>query len=225
MNKKEDLRYRTLIITGTSRGLGAEIAKEICKKNYLYYGLSRFSDVDISKYEKVKEYFDSLSLALNGYEDDCPVALINNAGICKKGNILEMSIEDWKMQMDINVNGLFYVTKEYVKLCKAFNYPGKIINIASTAGTGARPGRAGYAASKAAVINFSFSLAEEVKQYGIKVYCLAPGAFDSNLRREICPDDDFETMLKPSEIAKFIIDIVEEGKLKFLDNQLIYIRK
>jgi 3-oxoacyl-[acyl-carrier protein] reductase len=215
--------YKTIIITGTSKGLGASIAKEACKRNYMYYGLSRFSDIDVGKYDDVKTYFAGLYFYLTESKSDCPVALINNAGICKVGNILEMSCEDWQEQINVNLNGVFYCCKEYIKLCKKFNCQGKIINIASTAGTGARPGRTCYSATKSAVINFSFSLAEELKDYGIKVYCIAPGAFDSDLRREICPDDNFETMIKKEEISKFIMNIVDNGE--FLDNQLIFIKR
>lgn len=219
----EQKKYKTIIITGSSRGLGASIAKEACKRSYMYYGISRFSDIDVGKYEDVKKYFENLKLTIHGYELDCPVALINNAGICKVGNILEMSCNDWQEQINVNLNGVFYCCKEYIKLCKEFNINGKIINIASTAGTGARPGRACYSATKSAVINFSFSLAEELKDYGIKVYCVAPGAFDSVLRREIYPDDNFLSMIKKEEISKFIMDIIDNGE--FLDNQLIFIRK
>lgn len=219
----ENKKYKTIIVTGSSRGLGAEIAKEACNRNYMYYGISRFGDIDVGNYNNVKEYFDNLYTSLNGYEDDCPIALVNNAGICKTGNVLEMSFSEWQEQVNVNLNGVFYCAKEYIKLCRKFNCKGKIINIASTAGTGARPGRACYSATKAAVINFSLSLSEEMKDYGIKVYCIAPAAFDSQLRRTIAPDDNFENMLKPSEISKFIIDIVDDGK--FLDNQIIFTRR
>lgn len=222
MNEEKNF-YKTIIVTGTSRGLGAAIGKEASERNYMYYGMSRWDDCDVGNYSNVKKYFYNLSQCLNGYEGNCPVALINNAGICRTGNILEMSIEDWNEQININLNGVFYCCKEYVKLCRKLNFPGKIINIASTAGTGPRPSRSGYAASKAAVISFSFSLADEIKSYGMKVYCICPGAFDSKLRRDIAPDDNFERMLKPNEISSFIMDIVDNGR--FLDNQILYTRR
>lgn len=218
--------YKTIIITGSSKGLGAKIAHEACKRKYLYFGLSRFNDVNVGNYSDVKNFFDEIKYCKDGTlinEKKCPIALINNAGICKIGNILEQSIKDWKEQINTNLHGTFYCCKEYIRMCKELNFPGKIINIASTAGTGARPGRAGYAASKAAIISFSLSLAEEIKSYNMKVYCIAPGAFDSQLRKDIAPDDDFENMLKPEEIATFIVDVVEDGR--FLDNQIIFTRR
>ena len=214
---------KSIIVTGSSSGLGASICRQSSKDYDYYFGASRFNGVDVGKYEDVLMFFDGIRQTLIQNEIHVPYALINNAGICKQGSIIEMDVKDWDEQIKVNLNGVFYACKEYIKLCKEFNFAGKIINIASTAGTGSRPGRACYAASKAAVINFSLSLADELKQDGFKVYCICPGAFDSKLRREIAPDDDFDSMLKPHEIANFIMGIIENGK--FLDNQIIYTRR
>jgi len=209
-----------IIITGSSKGLGQEIAKKWCisskdNEDNVYYGLSRWNDLDIAKFEEIQAYISGLA-----HDDNVPVALINNAGICIPGNTIDMKIEDLQKQFNVNFFGLVNATQTYIKLCLKYRFKGKIINIASTAGLGARPGRCGYSSSKAAVINFSLSLARELKEYGIKVYTICPGAFDSEMRRKIAPEDDFEKMLKPDEIADFIIDIINNGK--FLDNQIIY---
>lgn len=201
------------IITGSERGIGKEIAREMCKRGHYYYGFSRFNDIDISDYACVKKAFDELV-------ENPPDVLINNAGIVELGTVLEMSPEDWERQIQINLNGVFYCAKEYIRIAK--NKGGKIINIASTAGLGARPGRSAYAASKAGVISLSLSLAEELRPYGIQVYCVAPGACDTDLRHKINPDDDFENMMKPEELAKFIVDIAENGYM--LDSQVIQVR-
>jgi len=202
-----------VIVTGSERGIGKAMARELCNRGHFYYGFSRWNDIDVSDYACVQRAFDELS-------EEPPDVLINNAGIVELGSILELTEESWKRQFEVNMNGVFYCTKEYVRIAK--NTGGKIINIASTAGTGARPGRSAYAASKAAVINFSLSMAEELKPYGIKVYCVAPGACDTDMRHEIAPDDDFENMLSPGQLARFIVDIAEDGYM--LDNQVITMR-
>jgi len=137
------------------------------------------------------------------------------------GTILELTPEAWQRQFAVNLNGVFYCCKEYARIAK--NTGGKIINIASTAGLGPRPGRSAYAASKAAVISFSLSIAEELRPYGIKVYCIAPGACATDLRRQIYPDEDFENMMKPGELARFVVDVVEDGEM--LDGQIIQVRR
>lgn len=209
----------SVIITGTSKGLGAEIAKQINKKGYYHYALSRYNDINVSDYQNVKDFFDGLM------HDDfgIPTALINNAGVCYQGNIFSMSIENWQEQINTNLNACFYTCKEYIKLCKLNNIKGKIINIASTAGLASRAGRAGYAASKAGLISFSLSLAEEVKDYGIKVFIVCPEAFDSDLRRNLKLEENYDNMLKPENVATFVINLIENGD--FLDNQILHVRK
>ncbi len=203
-----------VIVTGSERGIGKEIARELCRRGHYYYGFSRWHDIDVSDYDCIRRVFDELA-------DEPPEALINNAGIIELGSILELSPEAWQKQFDVNLNGVFYCSKEYARIAK--NTGGKIINIASTAGFGPRPGRSAYAASKAAVMNFSLSIAEELRPYGIKVYCVAPGAVATDLRRQIAPDDDFENMMQPGELARFVVDIVEGGEM--LDGQVIQARR
>ena len=202
------------IVTGSERGIGKEIARELCRRGHYYYGFSRWNDIDVSDYKCIANVFDGLSMSP-------PEALINNAGVVEMGSVLELTPEAWRRQIDVNLNGVFYCSKEYARIAKRTG--GKIINIASTAGLGPRPGRSAYAASKAAVINFSLSLAEELRPYGIKVYCIAPGACNTDLRHQINPDDDFENMMQPEELARFVVDIVEGGEM--LDGQVIQVRR
>ena len=202
------------IVTGSERGIGKEIARELCRRGHYYYGFSRWNDVDVSDDKCIANVFDKLSMSP-------PEVLINNAGVVEMGSVLELTPEAWRRQIDVNLNGVFYCSKEYARIAKRTG--GKIINIASTAGLGPRPGRSAYAASKAAVINFSLSLAEELRPYGIKVYCIAPGACNTDLRHQINPDDDFENMMQPEELARFVVDIVEGGDM--LDGQVIQVRR
>ncbi len=203
-----------IVITGSNRGIGKEIAREASKRGHFYYGFSRWNDVDVTNYEQVRAAFEEI-------KDSPPAALVNNAGTVELGTIYETTPEQWRKQIETNLTGTFYCCKEYARIAK--DTGGKIINIASTAGTGPRPGRAAYAASKAAVISFSQTIAQELKPYGIKVYCIAPGACNTDLRRQIAPDDDFQDMLQPEELAVFVMDIIEKGD--WLDGQMITIRK
>jgi NAD(P)-dependent dehydrogenase (short-subunit alcohol dehydrogenase family) len=203
------------IVTGSERGIGKAIARELCRRGHGYYAFSRFYDIDVSSYESVRQAFDK-------FADEPINVLINNAGVVEMGTVLELTPEQWRRQFATNLDGVFYCTKEYVRIVKDRGQGGKIINIASTAGLGARPGRSAYAASKAAVINFSLSMSEELKPYGIKVYCIAPGACATDMRRIIAPDDDFKSMMQPHELARFVVDIAEHGDM--LDGQVIQAR-
>jgi 3-oxoacyl-[acyl-carrier protein] reductase len=218
-----------IIITGSSKGIGAAIGKEWSKAgvrnkdNYGYYGISKWNDLDITNYAKIENYMVGLYSSLENHNKSLPIALINNAGIVKVGSIFETSINDWIYQFDVNVHGLFNCSKIYSKLCIKYKIPGKIINIASTAGLGARPGRSAYAATKSAVINFSLSMAEELKPYNIKVYCLCPGACDTDMRHYINPDDNFENMLKREDVGKFVVKLILDSE--YMDNQVLIIKK
>lgn len=210
----------SIIITGSSRGIGAAIAKEWNKrdKDNLHFAISRFNDFDITDYRQFQLYMNDFYL-----DDYIPIALINNAGIAEQGNILELDINSIENQFSVNFKAVVNSTKEYAKLCIYKKIKGKIINIASTAGLGARAGRSIYAASKAALINFSLSMSEELKPYGIKVYCVCPGAVNTDMRHKLEPDDDFENMLQSEEVGKFVCELIENGK--HLDNQILEVRK
>jgi len=211
----------TIIITGASRGIGAAIARKWCEleKENLYYSISRSNDYDITNYNSIQTFFKNLKINETDYSD----ALINNAGIIKLGNTLELSIDDWIEQFNVNVHGLYNCCREYIYNCRKNNKKGKIINIASTAGLGARAGRSAYSATKAAVINYSLSLSEEMKEYGIKVYCVCPGAVNTDMRHYINPDDDFENMMAVDEVADFVCKLIIDGKN--LDGQILKVTK
>lgn len=211
-----------IIITGSNRGIGNAIAKEWAKRNNdnCYYGFTRWNGLDVTSINSIKHFFKILKNTIDYQE---PIALINNAAIVESGTILELSNESWQNQFNVNVNGVFNCCKEYIKFCIENNIKGKIVNIASTAGLGGRPGRAAYAATKAAIINFSFSLAEELKLYEIKVYIVCPGAVDTDMRHYLVPDDNFDNMMKPEEVGTFVCDLIEDGK--YLDNQILEIKR
>lgn len=211
-----------IIITGSSRGIGAATAKEWCKRGEknLYYQISRWSDFDISDFKQFEEFMKDF---YNFSEEYYPIALINNAAIAVQGSILETDMNIVKKQFNINFNAIVNTTKEYTKFCINKKIKGKIINIASTAGLGARPGRAIYAATKAALINFSLSMSEELKPYGIKIYIVCPGAVNTDMRHQLEPDDDFKNMLQPHEVGKFICNLIESDN--FLNGQILEVKK
>lgn len=210
-----------IIVTGSSRGIGNKIKREWSKRgrDNCCYGFSKWNDLDVTDIDSIKHFFKILKNTIDYQE---PIALINNAAIVESGTILELSNESWQNQFNVNVNGVFNCCKEYIKFCIENNIKGKIVNIASTAGLGARPGRAAYAASKAAIINFSFSLAEEIKAYGMKVYIICPSAVNTDMRHYLVPDDNFYNMMKPEEVGAFVCDLIEDGK--YLDNQILKVR-
>jgi short-subunit dehydrogenase len=216
-----------IIITGGRKGIGAAIAKEWCKRNKenMYFNFSKWNDIDIRRRDSINDFFNSIDESIIKENRNFIIALINNAGVCRLGNILESNLKDFKNIFNVNLFGLFSCSQEYVRFCIKNRIQGKIINIASTAGLGARPGRGIYAASKAAVINYSLTLSEELKQYGIKVYCVCPGAVNTDMRKYISPDDDFEKMLQPNDVGKFCCSLIDNLEMSKLDGQILTLKR
>ena len=104
--------------------------------------------------------------------------LVNNAGITRDGLFARMSNDDWDDVMRVNLTSVFRLTKEIA-------YPmmrrkgGRIINITSIVGVTGNPGQANYCASKAGMIGFTKSLAQEIASRGVTVNCIAPGFISS----------------------------------------------
>lgn len=101
---------------------------------------------------------------------------------------------------------------------------GKIVNVASTAGSSARPGWLTYAASKAAVISISKTLSAELAEYGIKVFCVSPGRCATPLRKILAPDEDQSRIMQPESVASVILTLLSSN-VDVLDGQDIVVRK
>jgi 3-oxoacyl-[acyl-carrier protein] reductase len=106
--------------------------------------------------------------------------LVNNAGVTKDGLLMRMSDEDWDMVLNTNLRGAFSFTKAFARtLLKQRS--GRIINVASIIGLIGNAGQANYAASKAALIGFTKSVARELGSRGITANALAPGFIETDM--------------------------------------------
>ncbi|MET3548131.1 3-oxoacyl-[acyl-carrier protein] reductase [Paenibacillus favisporus] len=229
---------KTCLITGASRGIGRAIAIEL---SYKRGEISKFILVarDIMELENTKrlmslspniETFVMDQADLKQVEEQLGIILENNtidilincAGFVEPSSLLETTVENWESTFTVNVGSVFLITREIVKKMKS--YGGKIINISSTAGLGARPGWSAYSASKAAIINFSLTLSEELKEYGIKVYCISPGRCATDLRKKLAPDEDPASIMQPEEIAYVVNNLISKSG-NSLDGQNIVVRQ
>ena len=236
--KYKELQNRVAIITGASRGIGEEIARQLAD-NGVHLTLAARSRVnlenlaeelhhrcDVNVTPQVIDVQDE-GMVMNMMRDTFDAfgridILVNNAGCVEPLGILEMPLSKWQQTMNTNLTATFLCTREAARYMKLRG--GKMVNVASTAGLGPRPGRSAYAAAKAAVINFSESMAAELKDYGIKVYCVAPGRTATALRRIIAPDEDPDVSLKPENVADTVIFLLSDHG-DHLSQQPILIRK
>lgn len=231
---------RTCIITGASAGIGRAAAVEVSYLNeydniiiisrrkenleetrLLMNKESNVEEIafDVANIDQipslVKRIFDKYGAI------DC---LLNIAGYTDPQFLLETTEENLQKTFAINVFAPYILCKECAKYMKASPKVSKIINIASTAGSTPRPGWSVYAMSKAAVIEMSLTLTEELANYGIKVYCLSPGRCATDLRRKLAPEEDQSKIMQPETVGKEIARMASAEET-CLDGQNIIIRK
>ena len=130
------------------------------------------------------------------------------------GKIDEMPSEEWYKMINVNLNGLYNITSEVVKLMKP-NKQGYIINIGSILGTTTRAEGAAYCATKFGISGFSEALFKELREDNIKVSCVNPGSIDTAFFKS-SGIEAHGNMLQPDDIAQTIIHL-----LKTPDNMLI----
>ncbi len=172
-----DLRGKTAIVTGASRGIGKSIRETLCDCGAMPIWCSS-EQFDIKHESNVKVMFSVLMLLMGKLD-----ILVNSAGVTKVIDVMAMDEVEWDRVMDINLKGTFFCCQEAMKIMKR-QKSGRIINIASTAGAnGGFFIGAHYAASKAGVICLTKTLAQEMAPYNVTVNCVAPGLIDAGMTR------------------------------------------
>lgn len=200
MDKK--LIGKTAIITGASRGLGYEIARTFIKEGAVIIIISHsheirnafnvlvnekpnfhphsFEEFDVSSYESVMTFWNKIVKIFPKID-----ILVNCAGIQgPKGSLETLNWEDWVKTIQINLFGTVLMCGEAVRHFKKNNY-GKIINLSGGGATKPFPNFSAYATSKGGVVHFTETLAEEVRQYGIDINAVAPGAMNTRMLDEV----------------------------------------
>ncbi|MBY8918683.1 3-oxoacyl-[acyl-carrier-protein] reductase [Nitratireductor sp. L1-7-SE] len=185
-----DLSGRKALVTGASGGIGEAIARTLHAQGAVV-GLhgtrvekleTLASDLgdrvnlfpaNLSDRNEVKQLAEKAESELEGVD-----ILVNNAGITRDGLFVRMSDEDWDQVLEINLGSVFRLTRELTHPMMRRRF-GRIINITSVVGVTGNPGQANYCASKAGLIGFSKSLAQEIASRSITVNCVAPGFIES----------------------------------------------
>lgn len=185
-----DLSGRKALVTGASGGIGEEIARllhaqgatvglhgtRVEKLEALANTLGervQLFPANLSDRAEVKLLGEKAEAELGGVD-----ILVNNAGITKDGLFVRMSDEDWDNVLEVNLTSVFRLTRELTHPMMRRRF-GRIINITSVVGVTGNPGQANYCASKAGMIGFSKSLAQEIATRNVTVNCVAPGFIES----------------------------------------------
>jgi short-subunit dehydrogenase len=209
---------KNVIITGTSRGIGFELAKQFANKGHQVLALSRNAGplmqynhqnitviaVDLSdtlEVNKIKEFVKN-----NWKKVDI---LINNAGKLINKSFTELSSEDFLEVYKVNVFAVAELTKLMIPYLQQGSHVVTISSMGGIQGSMKFPGLAAYSSAKGAVITLSELLAEEYKKEQIAFNVLAIGAVQTEMLKEAFPD--YQAPLSASEMAKYIFDFSLTG--------------
>lgn len=199
-NPEKNIVNKVVVVTGSSRGIGANIVKTLAKKGYrviLNYNKSEnyaqnvqkeLINVDIFKADvsKKEEAVSLINFAIEKYGKID--VLINNAGISQSKLFTDLTDEDWNNIINSNLNSAFFCSREATKNM-IHNKSGLIINISSIWGITGASCEVAYSTSKAALNGFTKALAKELGPSNIRVNAIAPGIINTDMNNYLSNEE------------------------------------
>jgi 3-oxoacyl-[acyl-carrier protein] reductase len=228
MNDHRPLSGQTALVTGAGRGIGAAIARKLASlgaavvlcgrtMNSIQATASSISNAgdcaesmecDVTRLESVQNLASRVEQSYGTLD-----ILVNNAGVgAFSGPLHEMTPEAWDKVLNTNLRGVFYCIRSFAPMMIRSG-KGHIVNISSIAGKNALPNGAAYAASKWGLNGLSYSVAEELRGYGVRVAVVCPGSVDTELSPHTGKDS--KKMLKPEDVAHVIEMLVTQSPQSF----------
>ncbi|MGA0048340.1 MAG: SDR family NAD(P)-dependent oxidoreductase [Flavobacteriaceae bacterium] len=211
---------KTIVVTGSSKGIGRELALQAAEKGHRVFALSRNVtslqatsgviplQVDLSDTKDVQQAVNEIRVTTDTVD-----VLINNAGILLHKPFLETTSEDFHQVFETNVFGLVSITQALLPFMKVNSH---VVNISSMGGIGGSSKFAGlsaYSSSKGAVSILTELLAEEFKATGPKFNALALGAVQTEMLTQAFPE--FKAPIQANEMADYILQFALEGHRYF----------
>ena len=217
---------KRVLITGSSRGIGASIARRLAgeyevvlharsKSDELLKMASelgaKFMTFDVADTAAAKEAIEA-DMEANGVY----YGVILNAGITRDNTFVGLSDEEWFDVIDVNLNGFYNVLRPALMPMIRARKPARIVTLSSVSGVIGNRGQVNYSASKAGIIGASKALAVELASRGITVNCVAPGLIKTDMSEEILNSDFLDEVLKaiPAKRAGEADEVA--GLVKFL---------
>jgi 3-oxoacyl-[acyl-carrier protein] reductase len=234
---------RTVLVTGSSRGLGRAMALEFGRRGYrvaVHYASSAEAA------EAVAAEISALGAEARAFGADLAAAdacqgligdvsaqfghldiLVNNAGITRDGLALRMKEADWQTVLDTNLSAAFYLSKAALRGMLRAGW-GRIVNISSVVGIMGNVGQANYISAKAGLLGLTKALAAEYATKGVTVNAVAPGFITSDMTTGL-PEEVREGYLKripagrfgePEDVAQVVAFLASEGA-RYVNGQTV----
>ena len=225
---------RVILITGARKGIGDYLARHYLEQGYRVIGCSRKPAaerngyrhfcVDVAEEQAVRQMFATV-----GEEYGRLDVLINNAGVASMNSLLLTPADTAKKILETNFLGTFLAVREATRLMKKNTF-GRIVNVATVASKLKLEGEAIYAASKAAVLNFTEIAARELAPFGITVNAVAPTPIDTDLIRSV-GREKIDRLLDRQAIKRMgefrdvvnVIDFFIQPESDFITGQVIFL--
>lgn len=232
-NREKSIVNKVVVVTGGSRGIGAQIVKTLANENYkviLNYNNSKeqaekiqqellelgkeieIIKADVSKKEEAEKL---IQFAINKFNKID--ILINNAGISQEGLFTDVTEEEWQKIINTNLNSVFYCNQQALKYMIQ-EQQGCIINISSIWGETGASCEVAYSTTKAAINGMTKALAKEVGPSNIRVNAIAPGIIDTDMNKNLTIEESkqikeqipLNKIGKAIDIAKCVKWLVED---------------
>ncbi len=238
------LTGKIAVVTGAAQGIGQAIATTLAQEgadvvvadlnaNRCHETVERVKQlgrkaiavsVNVGDWDQVKRMVDHVLKEWERID-----ILVNNAGITRDGLLMRMKEEDWQAVLQVNVTGTFFCAKAVLPTMSR-QRSGRIVNIASIVGAIGNAGQANYAASKAAVIGLTKTVAREYASRNITINAVAPGFIDTAMTQELSADAK-EALLKqiplkrlgqPSDVADAVSFLCTE-KAGYITGHVLHV--
>ena len=217
------LKNKNCFLTGASGGIGQEIAVQMVARGCNLFLTSADEEAvkkmegmfpgvrvvveagDLTKVEDVQRIIEKAKKEFGAID-----ILINCAGVFPVQTLEDSTLEDFEQCFGVNVQAPYLFSKAFAPGMKEQQW-GRIVNIGSSSAYSGFPGTSLYCASKHALLGLSRALYQELKEQGIRVFCISPGSVKTEMGKKVT-HQDFSTFIDPQEIAEYIGFVVSFDK-------------
>ncbi|MFA6275926.1 MAG: 3-ketoacyl-ACP reductase [Pedobacter sp.] len=233
----ESLQGKNAIVTGAGKGLGKAISIALAQEGVNVGLIGRTENDLIAVAEELKNYNIKTAVAIADVSDmnavNSAVAtiknhlgvidiLINNAGVGAFGKFMELEPAKWKEIIDINLMGVYYVTRAVLPEMIE-RQVGDIVNVSSTAGKNGAAVTSAYSASKFGLIGLSESLMQEVRKYNIRVSTMLPSTVATDMAIDLkLTDGNPDKVMQPEDFAELLIAQLKLNRRVFVKESGIW---